>query len=222
MGRGRWKGGLEGRKKKIPPAEVKHLEGEDALPTPTRPLLRRELARLAISAAEISAPPIPGPPLPDAPIPRRYLAGGAGSGRRRQVVLSRKRASAGKFPSSGQTLADSAPPRSRRVGRQQRGAGAGGCAGPPARARQSAGLGLRRRLSSRPPPPAPPAAPPRSPTSASARHPEPLNPRPASPPASQSPPSSLSLRLIHGLTSAGRVPSLPAAGLRCHPLLVQG
>lgn len=94
----------------MPPAEVKHLEsGRDALPAhPDSSPPQGTSAPCNLGPRNLG-PPNPGPPLPDAPIPRRYLAGGAGSGGRRQVVLSRKRSFGWKVPELRGKLADFRP-----------------------------------------------------------------------------------------------------------------
>lgn len=189
-------------------------KGEGALPRPPRPLSYRGCKRRPRNLG----PSNPGPP-PPRPDPRRLPderlgelrvpAGTAFTG----AELRRETS-----PSSGANSRGLRPARAARWAGARCRSWSGAESG--ARPRPSARLGLRRRLGSRPlplpPPPRPAAPPPGSPTN-------PSLPPAARPPAGLPVSAFVALWLsLSGLTSAGHSPSLPALGLWCHPLLVQG
>lgn len=207
----------------MPPAEVKHLEGEDAPAHPDSP--PQGTSAPCNLGPRKSRPPRPGPPLPDAPIPRRYLAGGRAAGAPAGRMLAEAELRLESSPSSGANsrgLRPAAEPPGK-WGEQPRRRGGD------ARSRRSRAsvsqLGLRRSLrltaAPAPPRPAPPRGPARKPRPRVRRAPRsPSAPRPASPPASRSPPSSLSLRLAQPAPPLAACP-LSSRRAPVPPLLVR-
>lgn len=183
-----------------PPTQTPLLPRVQAAPPQSRPLQSR------------TPSPTPRPPA----VTWRAARGAEGAG---TDCFHGSGASAGNFPELRGKLSRTPPAAGRAVGRsavpelERRWARRSPSPSP-------VRLGLRRRLGSRPlplpPPPRPAAPPPGSPTN-------PSLPSAARPPAGLPVSAFVALWLsLSGLTSAGHSPSLPALGLWCHPLLVQG